>query len=246
MKRAAPFVKTPFLRWLVRIILCLLAFSILLVLLLKWVPVRYTPLMLQRSIEYRADSSFHTQKAWVPLQSFSPALRKAVIRTEDRHFCYHHGFRFDSLLNAATVRRMWQDHRRDGKPLRGFSTISQQTAKNVFTFGAQNVFRKVVEAWWTVLIEVIWGKPRILEVYLNVVETGVGMYGLETAAQVYYGIPASELDLKRSFDLATCLRNPRLLSPLEQPDAAHRELWDLQAVRMQNLHNEQFPDWVEE
>ena len=226
-------------RWLLRILFGLAVCCVLLVLLFKWVPVRYTPVMLVRSVEYRHDPTFHTQKTWMPLDQFSPALLEAVIQTEDRLFGRHHGFDFGE------IRKMWKEHREEGAPIRGCSTISQQTAKNVFTFGSPSIVRKVLEVGWTLLIEWIWGKQRILEVYLNVVETGKGLYGFETAAQVYYGIPASELDVDQSLAIASCLHNPTRYSPLDEPDEetrskiAQRKRW-IETARARN----RFPSWI--
>lgn len=238
-KTGVPKKKGLFFRRLLGILFGLAFCCVLLVLLFKWVPVRYTPLMLVRSIEYRHDPSFHTRKTWVPLDQFSPVLLESVIQTEDRLFGRHHGFDFSA------IRKMWKEHREEGAPIRGCSTISQQTAKNVFTFGSRSIVRKVVEAGWTLLIEWIWGKQRILEVYLNVVETGKGLYGIETAAQVYYGIPASELDVEQSLAIASCLHHPTRYSPLDELDdearskLALRKHW-LELARARN----KFPSWI--
>ena len=149
--------------WLfVRIPILMITASILLVTLLRWVPVRYTPLMLKRAFQFRSDDSYHREQRWVSLEDMPPELIKAVVLCEDQKFYTHHGFDWDEL------RSVWRQHREEGAPLRGCSTISQQTAKNVFTFGTRTWIRKGMEAWWTVLIELILGKDRIMEVYLNV------------------------------------------------------------------------------
>ena len=145
----------------IRIPFWFLVFSVLLVTLLRWVPVRYTPLMLKRAFQFRSDDSYHREQKWVSLEDISPELIKAVIYCEDQKYWAHRGFDWEEL------EVMWQQHRLEGSPLRGCSTISQQTAKNVFTFATPTWARKAVEAWWTCLIEWIWGKNRILEVYLN-------------------------------------------------------------------------------
>ena len=147
------FVRIPF--WTVVI-------SILLVTAFRWVPVRYTPLMLKRSLQFRKAEDFHTRQHWVSLKRISPDLIQAVIASEDNRFCEHDGF------DWVEVRRMLDEHKEKGTRVRGCSTISQQTAKNVFTFGTRTWARKVSETYWTVLIEKIWGKRRIMEVYLNV------------------------------------------------------------------------------
>ena len=176
--------------------------SVILVALLKWVPVTITPLMVRRSIESIGKPHHTFQRKWVPLESISDNMIRAVIAAEDQKFLCHDGFDFEELG------RMKQEHISDGSPLRGCSTISQQTAKNCFTFCTGSWLRKGVEAYYTVLIEWIWGKDRIMEVYLNVAEFGRQIYGIEAAAQHYYSIRAEDLTLADATSLACCLPNP--------------------------------------
>ncbi|MDD7154030.1 MAG: monofunctional biosynthetic peptidoglycan transglycosylase [Candidatus Cryptobacteroides sp.] len=176
--------------------------SVLLVTLLKWVPVTITPLMVRRSIESIGKPHHPFQRKWVPLENISDNMIRAVIAAEDQKFLCHDGFDFEELG------RMKQEHISDGFPLRGCSTISQQTAKNCFTFCTGSWLRKGVEAYYTVLIEWIWGKDRIMEVYLNVAEFGRQIYGIEAAAQHYYSIRAEDLTLADATSLACCLPNP--------------------------------------
>lgn len=176
--------------------------SVLLVTLLKWVPVTITPLMVRRSIESIGKPHHTFQRKWVPLESISDNMIRAVIAAEDQKFLCHDGFDFEELG------RMKHEHISDGSPLRGCSTISQQTAKNCFTFCTSSWLRKGVEAYYTVLIEWIWGKDRIMEVYLNVAEFGRQIYGIEAAAQHYYSIRAEDLTLADATSLACCLPNP--------------------------------------
>lgn len=192
------FVRVPF--WL------LLA-SMAIVTLLRWVPVRYTPVMLKRAFQFRQEPGYRSEQEWVSLENISPELIKAVILAEDQKFWKHHGFDWEEFG------AMWESHRQQGTRIRGCSTISQQTAKNVFTFGSPTIIRKGLEAWWTVLIEMIWGKERIMEVYLNVVEMGQGLYGMQTAAWKYFGLSANELSAKESVCLAVCLPAPLKCSP---------------------------------
>ena len=210
---------------LVRIPFWLIVGCSAVVLLFKWVPVRYTPLMLRRSIASYSDTSFHIQKVWVPLSEVSPELIKAVILAEDIYFPVHHGFDFQEMG------RMWRKHRKKGTPIRGCSTISQQTAKNVFTWGYRTWFRKAAETGWTLLIEWIWGKERIMEVYLNVVELGEGIYGIEAAAQTYYHISSRDLDMDQSLSIATCLPSPLLTRPTDEPDPERREIMERLRLR---------------
>ena len=210
-------VKKKFAYWLfVRIPFWTVVVSLLLVILLKWVPVRYTPLMLKRSVQHMKDKEFRTQQRWVSLHDVSPEIIRAVIAAEDNRFCDHHGFDWTEM------KKMMKEHREKGKSIRGCSTISQQTAKNVFTFGTGTWARKAVETYWTFLIEKIWGKRRIMEVYLNVVETGPGLYGMEAAAKHYYGTHARDIDRKQACALAACLPAPIERSPEKNGDFVRR------------------------
>ena len=186
----------------VRIPVWFVFFSLTTVLLLKWVPVRYTPLMLKRAFQFREVENYHTEQEWVSLEYISPALIKAVVVAEDSRFYEHRGF------DWTEIRAMWKAHRQDRCRLRGCSTISQQTAKNNFTFGTHTWARKAFEAWWTVLVENIWGKERILEVYINVAEFGRGIYGIGAAAKAYYQCAPGDLDINEAATLAACLPAP--------------------------------------
>ena len=237
MRRSSRKKKKSLLYWLlVRIPFWWIACSLTLVLLLKWAPVLYTPLMLKRSVEYRADADFHTRKKWVPLERISPEMVKAVITTEDTRFGDHRG------IDWTELRLMWKAHQDRGKEIRGCSTISQQTAKNVFTTGSSTVLRKVAEVYWVWLIEWIWGKERIMEVYLNVAEMGKGIYGAEAAARAYYEIPAEKLNRSQAVSIAICLPNPITRSPLK-PTAYSRKR---QAQVMSLIPKVKYPDWVGE
>lgn len=194
-------------RLLVLVPLWFLALSVLLVTLLRWVPVGYTPVMLKRAFQFRSENGYRTEQEWVSLEDISPELIDAVLLAEDQSFYSHHGFDFREL------RQMWRSHRSEGTRIRGCSSLSQQTAKNVLTFGTRTPFRKVVEAYWTFLIERIWGKRRILEVYLNVVEWGPGTFGAEAAAREYFGTRASDLFPEQAAAMAVCLPSPLLESP---------------------------------
>lgn len=181
--------------------------SLALVTLLRWVPVRYTPLMLKRAFQFRQEENYHREQKWVSLEDISPELIYAVIYCEDQKFYKHHGFDWAEIVS------MWRLHRQDGLPIRGCSTISQQTAKNVFTFGSPTLIRKSFEAWWTCLIEIIWGKNRILEVYLNVAEMGKGLFGVEAGSVNYYGLRAIDLSPNQAVALAVCLPHPLISNP---------------------------------
>ncbi|PKU25369.1 monofunctional biosynthetic peptidoglycan transglycosylase [Telmatospirillum siberiense] len=161
-----------------------------------------TPLMVIRRIEGEG-----MDRRWVPIDAISPELVRAVIVAEDARFCRHHGFDWEAINDAV-------DTYEEGGRLRGASTLSMQTAKNVFLWPGRNFLRKGLEAGLTVLIETLWGKRRIIEVYLNVVEWGPGLYGAEMAAQRYFHRPARDLTRRQAAALAAILPNPRRFSPV--------------------------------
>jgi monofunctional biosynthetic peptidoglycan transglycosylase len=166
----------------------------------RFLPPPVTPLMLIRAAEGEP-----IQQKWVPLARISPWLPRAVIASEDARFCLHHGFDFQEM--GAALERY-----RAGGRLRGASTLSQQTAKNLLLWPGRDLSRKVLEAYVTVLLELGWPKSRILEVYLNIVEWGPGIYGAEAAATAHFRKPAAMLSRREAALLAAVLPNPRLLS----------------------------------
>ena len=181
--------------------------SLFVVILLKWLPVYITPLVLLRGAEYAIDGNWVSiQKNWVSLDEISPHLQKAVIASEDPKFLTHSGFDFEAIARAI-------DANKRRKIKLGASTISQQTAKNVFLYPSRTYLRKGLEAYFTVLIEAIWGKKRILEVYLNVIELGAGIYGAEAAAQHFWKKSATKLLPEEAQLFAAILPNPRRWNP---------------------------------
>lgn len=177
--------------------------SILLVVLFKWIPVPFTPLMITRAIEQKIDGQEMTcSHDWVPLEEISVNLQKAVIASEDGNFLKHNGFDFKAMQKA------FKNNNR-GKKLKGGSTISQQTAKNVFLWQGRSYIRKGLEAYFTFLIEIVWGKERIMEVYLNSIEMGKGVYGAEAAAEHWYRTDAKNLTKIQAAGIAAILPNPR-------------------------------------
>lgn len=161
--------------------------SLLAVLVYKWVPVPLTPLMVIRCVQQLSRGEAPTLRhRWVPLSEMSPYLPVAVMASEDQKFLLHRGFDFDAIGNAVSERV-------SGKRRRGGSTISQQTAKNVFLWPASSWVRKGFEAYFTVLIELFWSKERIMEVYLNSIEMGPGIYGAEAVARAHFSCSAAEL-----------------------------------------------------
>lgn len=188
-------------RFLFKIVLWFIVLSVLSVLFFRWVPVPFTPLMVSRSFEYSNDDKFDTQHDWVPIEEISPNLQKAVIASEDATFLSHHGFDFSAMYKA-------YKNNNKGKRIKGGSTISQQTAKNVFLWQGRSYVRKVFEAYFTVLIEMLWSKERIMEVYLNSIEMGKGVYGAQAAAQHWYGKNAAKLTKNEAAGIAAILPNP--------------------------------------
>lgn len=185
----------------------LIAMSLALVILYRWVPVTYTPLMLKRTIQNAGNKDYRCTRIWTDIEDISPNVIKAVTASEDSRFMQHHGFDFQEL------EKMMKEHESRGKKIRGCSTISQQTAKNCFTFCGHTWFRKGIEAYYTVLIELFWSKERIMEVYLNVIETGKGLFGVEAAALRYFGRHASDLTLRQAAQIACVLPNPLVRTP---------------------------------
>ena len=181
--------------------------SLFFVVLYKFVPVPYTPLMVIRYFENKsAGKNIETKHHWVPIEDISKNLQKAVIASEDGRFFEHYGLDFSAMQKAAVGNFK-------GKKLKGGSTITQQTAKNVFLWQGRSYFRKALEAYYTVLIELIWGKERILEVYLNSIEMGDGIYGADAATQHWYKKECKSLTRMQAAGIAAILPNPRRFSP---------------------------------
>ena len=195
--------KTEILRWIWKAMLWFFGLSILSVIIFKWVPIPFTPLMVTRIIEFKIDGNdaIYSHK-WVPLEDISPNLQKAVIASEDGNFLKHNGFDFEAMQKAFK-------NNSKGRKLKGGSTISQQTAKNVFLWQGRSYIRKGLEAYFTVLIELIWGKERIMEVYLNSIEMGNGVYGAQEAARHWYSKTATNLTPREAAGIAAILPNPR-------------------------------------
>ncbi|WP_432199626.1 monofunctional biosynthetic peptidoglycan transglycosylase [Erythrobacter sp. W53] len=181
-------------RFLFKLIVGFVGLSLILVLLFKFVPIPVTATMLM-------DENSIT-KDWEPLADIDRNMVRAVIASEDSKFCTHEGFDQEAIEKAI-------ENNAKGGRIRGGSTISQQTAKNVFLWQGGGYVRKGFEAWFTVLIEKIWGKRRIMEVYLNVAETGIGTYGAEAGAQRYYNKPANSLTRLEAARMAAALPLPR-------------------------------------
>ena len=192
-----------FFKYILKLILWLFGFSIVIVIFFKWVPVPITPLMLIRNIEQlQDDKKLVLKHDWVPIEAISKNLQLAVICSEDQNFLAHNGFDMEAIEKAI-------EHNKKGKRIRGASSISQQTAKNVFLWPQRSWFRKGLETYFTFLIELFWSKERIMAVYLNSIEMGNGVYGVEAASQFWFKKPAIKLNRNEAAAIAAILPNPR-------------------------------------
>lgn len=183
-----------------------------------------TPLMLQRVVEQWSDGkNAKMSKTWKDLDEISPALPTAVVASEDQLFLEHWGFDFKSIEKAYE-----HNQKKKRKTVKGASTISQQVAKNVFLWPGRSWVRKGLEVYFTLLIEVLWDKERIIEVYLNVIETGDGVYGAEAAARKYFKRSAKKLSRSQSALIAATLPNPLKYSASKpSPYIQKRQQWIL-------------------
>lgn len=220
-------------RWIWRLLwkttLWFLGLSIGLVVLYRFVPVPITPLMVIRVFEaaFDPDRDVRLRKDWEPISNISKNAPQAVIAAEDQKFLDHRGFDFEAMEKA------WEGNKK-GKRIKGASTITQQTVKNVFLWPSRSYVRKGLEAYFTVLVELIWSKERIVEVYLNVIEMGDGIYGIEAASQVYYDKPAAKLNRSQAAMIAAVLPNPRRWNPTKPTGYIRgRQTWILR--QMNNL-----------
>ena len=177
-----------------------LLLSLSMVLAYRWLPVKWTPLMLIRSIENRETKGYENKQNWVSLDYVDPILVEAILMAEDQRFYGHKGFDFVELVNMKVA------HEKYGSKIRGCSTISQQVAKNCFTFCTRTWARKALE-------EMFWGKERILEVYLNVIETGRGLFGVESVCQRYYQCSSCNLTVEEAAAIACILPKPLTRTP---------------------------------
>lgn len=217
--------KRPFrrrlLRWLLLAGLAGVVASVLSVLVLRFVPPPTSAFMLARTLDARLDGerAFRLHYRWTPIDQVSPALPIALIAAEDQKFPLHHGFDVDAIQDALASAD-------DGARLRGASTISQQVAKNLFLWSGRSFVRKGLEVWFTALIETLWPKRRIIEVYLNVAQFGDGIYGAAAASEAFFHTSPARLDARQSALLAAVLPNPvRLRVDRPSPYVLRRADW---------------------
>lgn len=199
--------------------------SIFSVILFRFIPIPFTPLMLQRCVEqFMSDKPIKLKKDWVSFEELPNHLQLAVVCAEDQNFINHMGFDLEAIEKAVK-------HNKRHKRTRGASTISQQTAKNVFLLPSRNWLRKGLEVYFTGLIELFWSKERIMTVYLNIVELGDGVYGAEAASNIFFNKPARKLSPPQSALLASVLPNPlkyKVKNP--GPYVQRRQQWVLRQM----------------
>lgn len=213
--------------WSTAFVLGFVALTVIPVLALRWIDPGTSAFMLRARAEALLDGEwrYRNRYEWVALERVSRHAAVAVIAAEDQHFPFHLGFDLQSIREAVR-------HNSRGRSVRGASTISQQVAKNLFLWPGRSWLRKGLEAWFTVLIEIVWPKERILEMYLNVAEFGRGVYGVEAAAQRYFNRPAARLNREQSALLAAVLPNPRRFR-VDRPSryVTQRQQWILRQMR---------------
>ena len=202
------------------------ATSIGAVVIYRWLPVPVTPLMIIRCVQQvERGESLRLRHHWVPLEEMSIYMPVAVMASEDQRFMEHHGFDYEAIEKAL-------EENRKGKRQRGASTITQQTAKNVFLWHGHSWVRKGLEAYFTFLIEVFWSKQRIMEVYLNSIEMGDGIYGAEAVAQWHFGCTAAQLTRPQCALIAATLPNPlRFSSKNPSGYMLKRQTWIMRQMK---------------
>lgn len=218
LKKIGKFLRWTFILFFGSTILAVVAF--------RWLPVPCSPLMFIRLVQQvKEGRQLKMVHRWVPLDSISPSLPQAVWACEDQNFLKHNGFDFEQIKAA------YEEAQKGGRE-RGASTISQQTAKNVFLWPAHSWVRKGLETYFTVLIEVFWSKQRIMEVYLNTIEMGDGIYGAEAVAHEHFGCPAAQLSKQQCALIAVSLPNPRKMnSGNPSRYMLRRQTWALRQMR---------------
>ena len=215
------------LKWIAFAVVAWVGVTAVAVLLLRWIDPPTSAVMLTARVQATLahDAGYHTDYRWVSLERISPHAALAVIASEDQLFPFHNGFDLNSIREAVRASER-------GKRLRGASTISQQVAKNLFLWSGRSFVRKGLEAWFTVLIEALWPKERILEVYLNIIQLGKGLYGVEAASERYFHGPATRISSSEAALLAAVLPNPVRLH-VDNPSryVLSRRDWILEQMR---------------
>ena len=196
--------------WIKRVFLFFLVSSITSVILLRFIPPLYTPLMIIRAgQQYWKDDKVIIKKDWTNIKNISIHIQKAVIASEDQEFLTHFGFDIDAMKKAYK-----NNQKQHVRRIKGGSTITQQVAKNLFLWPGRSYLRKIIEAYFTLLLEIFWSKERIMEMYLNIIELGKGIYGIEAASRIYFKIPAKKIKPGQAALIAATIPNPLKWSPL--------------------------------
>lgn len=214
------------------IILIFLIISVILVLPWRWYAPPITAFMLYEKLTHDIDIQYE----WVPIDKISPNLAIAAIASEDQKFPNHIGFDFESIQSAISE---------DRSRIRGASTISQQLAKNLYLWPSRSYLRKVIEAYFTVLIELLWNKQRILEIYLNIIELGQGIYGAEAASQKFYGKSAEKLTISEASIMVAVLPNPKEMRVDEPSNYVLKRARRIQK-NIRNLGGIEYLDYLDE
>lgn len=222
-------------KWIKRLVLAFFILSISWVLVYKFVPVPLTFYMLQRCVEQKVDGeTVQLKKDWVSKDEISPYIQLAVVCAEDQNYLKHNGFDYGAIRKALKFNEKMENKGKSKR--RGASTISQQTAKNVFLWHGRSWIRKGFEVYFTFLIETFWSKERIMEVYLNVIEFGNGVYGVEAASHEFLNKAASQLTAKDAALMAVVLPNPRKFSIAHpSPYTLKRRAWCMKQMRFWGL-----------
>ena len=225
-----------FFRFTVKFLKWFFIISIVSVILFRWIPVPITPFMILQCIEQMIDEKREVKlkKNWVSIEEISPNLQLSVVCSEDQNFLEHSGFDLDAIEKAVK-------HNKTHKRKRGASTISQQTAKNVFLYDGRNWIRKGFEVYFTFLSELFWSKERIIEVYLNVIEFGDGIYGAEAASQQFFKTSAKNLSRQQAALLAAVLPSPKRFSA-KNPSAYVRKRQQWILGQMENFGELKFEE----
>lgn len=214
--------KMALLAWLLQLVL---------ILALRWIPIYITPLILIRGIEkIKKNKPIGYYKTWKPWSELSPFLKSGVLCAEDQNFLKHNGFDQGAIKKAFEYNKKQESMGSNRR--RGASTVSQQTAKNVFLWPTRSWFRKGLEVYFTLCIETLWGKKRILEVYLNIAEMGPSIYGTEAAAQQYFKVSANQLSKEQAALIVSVLPSPLRYSVVNPgPYMRQRQQWVMQQIR---------------
>ena len=226
-------IKYTFIRYILWLLLTVIALSLLIVVPFRWLNPPVTMVMVDRWL-YATNKQFQLKQTWLDWDAIPKHAALAVITSEDQRFLRHQGIDFDAVLSSLRESK-------NGGQLRGASTISQQVARNVYLWTGRSWFRKGLEVWFTMLIELTWGKQRILEVYLNIAEWGEGVFGIEAASNYHFGKSASQLTPMQFALLASCLPSPLHYNPARPAEhLRERAEWNLsQQKRLGGLN------WIE-